>query len=305
MSAEHKKTDSYSQIKDIERYEGDLFKEEHLEELDGHEKSQRQIELERRARIEQNHLKRVRKKEFYHLRITLAFIGVGVFALLGGYWVSQVQNNVKLVKEENTNLEESIVVQEVSSIIYQDWKLKLVNQDNPLQFLYSPELSNLSNGVEIDERIEEDLQRMIQAGKSEAGVDILVVMGYVSRFEQIEMFNNAIKAELEKGSEYFVAYTRVVKSVQLPAYDERELGLTVSLVGRDYQVMDKKQQTTATAIWLIDNCHRFGFVLRYPEGKESITGYDYQSWSYRYVGQNVAGIIMDENKTLEEYLNTK
>lgn len=305
MSTEHKKTESYIPINDIEIYNKILFDQLEASEQIEEQENLRQKELERRARIEQNHYKRVRQKEFYHLRLTITFIAVGVFALGSGYWVAKVQNQVSIAKLEKAEFEGGNTTREVSSIIYQDWKLKLVNQDNPLQLLYLPELTTLTNGVQVDCRIEGDLVRMIQAGKSEAGVDILVVSGYISRTEQVESFNNAIEDELQSGSEYYVAYTRVIKNEQLPSYDERELGLTVTLVGRDYQNLDSKQKDTATAKWLEENCQRFGFVLRYPDGKEDITGEVYQSWCFRYVGQNIASIIMSEGKTLEEYLYTK
>jgi len=52
-----------------------------------------------------------------------------------------------------------------------------------------------------------------------------------------------------------------------------------------------------------DNAHRFGFILRYPKGKEHITGFKYEPWHYRYVGINIATEIYEKNITLEEYLN--
>ena len=52
-----------------------------------------------------------------------------------------------------------------------------------------------------------------------------------------------------------------------------------------------------------DNAHRFGFILRYPKGKEEITGFKYEPWHYRYVGVEIATEIYNKNITLEEYLN--
>ena len=51
-----------------------------------------------------------------------------------------------------------------------------------------------------------------------------------------------------------------------------------------------------------ENAHRFGFIMRYPEGKEHVTGYMHESWHYRYVGTKIATDIYDRNITLEEYL---
>ena len=62
-------------------------------------------------------------------------------------------------------------------------------------------------------------------------------------------------------------------------------------------------KTSPEAQWLANNAHRFGFILRYPEGKEDITGYNYEPWHIRYVGKDVAKKIYEKNITLEEYLN--
>lgn len=54
--------------------------------------------------------------------------------------------------------------------------------------------------------------------------------------------------------------------------------------------------------WMKNNAHLYGFILRYPKGKENITGFKYEPWHYRYIGKKVATIIYNENITLEEYL---
>ena len=54
--------------------------------------------------------------------------------------------------------------------------------------------------------------------------------------------------------------------------------------------------------WVAANAHRFGFIMRYPEGKEKITGYMYESWHFRYVGVEIAEEIYKQNISLEEYL---
>ena len=56
--------------------------------------------------------------------------------------------------------------------------------------------------------------------------------------------------------------------------------------------------------WIHQNCHRYGFILRYPEGKEDITKYNYEPWHIRYVG-SIANYIYNNNLTLEEYKERK
>ena len=58
---------------------------------------------------------------------------------------------------------------------------------------------------------------------------------------------------------------------------------------------------TREAIWLEKNCHKYGFIIRYPSGKESITGYNYESWHCRYVGKELAKELTESGQTLEEF----
>lgn len=268
-------------------------------------RDERRNEIERRQRIERNHRERVRKKEFFCLRITVAFIAVGIGALISGYWIAQVKHEVDEKKMEAVLTAGTINASLNGNIIYQDWKLNLVNTENPISLSIMPEMSTLQNGIKVDGRIQEELEAMISAGKREAGLDILVVEGYVPRTQLNQSFNNKVEDYMQMGATYVQAYKEVISEVNLPGMDERELGLGVTLVGRDYQNLDRKQKDTATTIWLQNNCDRFGFILRYPEYGESSTGVEYKDWYYRYVGANVAESIMNDEITLEEYLGIK
>ena len=69
----------------------------------------------------------------------------------------------------------------------------------------------------------------------------------------------------------------------------------------DINYADYRFKNTSEAKWLAANAYKYGFILRYPEGKESITGYMYEPWHYRYVGVESAKKIFDSGLTLEEY----
>lgn len=58
----------------------------------------------------------------------------------------------------------------------------------------------------------------------------------------------------------------------------------------------------AEGVWLKDNCYKYGFIVRYPKGKENYTGYDYEPWHLRYVGRELATKLHDSGQCLEEYL---
>ena len=75
------------------------------------------------------------------------------------------------------------------------------------------------------------------------------------------------------------------------------------IVSLNYQLLDAKQAATPETLWLHEHCAEYGFILRYPKGKEEITEIDYESWHYRYVGVEAAAYIMEHGITLEEYLD--
>lgn len=300
MGDENKTSEHYHTINNIGTNEEDLvasvlFKEAEEREI--------KLEEERRKRIERNYQARLKRSEYFYLRITCAFIMVGLFALVSGYIVASVQLNVEAKRElQEVEMDESVVVQ---SIIYEDWKIRLVNEDNPLKIVQYTDLVDVGNGVQVDSRIKSNLDELIKTGKKEAGLDIIVVNGYQSKAEQVEKFNLVMEESLENGASYLVAYEDTCELMSVPGTSEYELGLAVDLVGREYQYLDNKQGNTATAKWLSENAYRFGFILRYPQGKESVTKREYEAWHFRYVGENVAHIINNEDLTLEEYLNIK
>lgn len=272
--------------------------------IDYMEEEERQQELQRRARIEYNHKMRIKRIQNYQMRLTFMFVGVGMFALLSGYSIGAIMHGEN-GWDESAVMADGVIMGSATSdgVIYQDWKLRLVNAWNPLNIVSYIELTTLENGLEVDARIEEPLLEMIEAGRKEAGLDIIVCSAYRSKEYQTKLFNERIEEQMVGGSSYWEAYEMVCEETALPGTSEHELGLAVDLVGRDYQNLDAKQGTTAVAIWLEENCHRFGFILRYPEGKESVTGIYYESWHFRYVGEQVAKYIMENNITLEEYLD--
>ena len=87
-----------------------------------------------------------------------------------------------------------------------------------------------------------------------------------------------------------------------PGCSEHETGLALDIVSLDNQRLEEAQEETPENIWLRENCWKYGFILRYPRGKEDITGIDYEPWHFRYVGHAAAEEITRLGLTLEEYL---
>ena len=85
-----------------------------------------------------------------------------------------------------------------------------------------------------------------------------------------------------------------------PGYSEHQTGLALD-VGVDDRYANGKFQYSKEYTWMKDNCYKYGFILRYPEGKNDITGYNFEAWHYRYVGVDTAKFIYENDLTLEEY----
>lgn len=88
-----------------------------------------------------------------------------------------------------------------------------------------------------------------------------------------------------------------------PGFSEHQTGLAFDIGGVDrYLWAEEDFKYTDEAKWLKENCHKYGFILRYPEGKEWKTGYMHESWHFRYIGVEHSKNFVNSDLTLEEYL---
>lgn len=116
--------------------------------------------------------------------------------------------------------------------------------------------------------------------------------GYRSYQYQTQLYNNYVNLHGEEEANTFSAK---------PGFSEHQTGLTFDLKDFNGQLVEDP----ITSQWIKENCAKYGFILRYPEGKEDITGYIYEPWHLRYVGEELANQIMNNNTTLEQYLGVK
>ena len=98
------------------------------------------------------------------------------------------------------------------------------------------------------------------------------------------------------------ARTKAATSVARPGTSEHQAGLAVDIVDSSHQILDATQQDTPVQQWLMENSWKYGFILRYPNDKSSLTGIIYEPWHYRYVGIEAAAEIYEREICLEEYL---
>lgn len=183
------------------------------------------------------------------------------------------------------------------------WALILVSSQNPLPDSFQePDLSTLTNGLEVDSRIYSALTDMLDAAQ-EAGLSPVVCSAYRSRQIQETLFSDKVQEYLDEGLPQTEAEAQAGTWVAVPGTSEHETGLALDIVDMDYQLLDSGQANTPTQKWLFQHAWEYGFILRYPEDKTALTGIDYEPWHYRYVGKEAAKVIFDGGLCLEEYLS--
>jgi len=126
---------------------------------------------------------------------------------------------------------------------------------------------------------------------NEAGFYLMVSSSYRTYDRQEAVYNDYKKS---RGTEFADSIAA------RPGFSEHQSGYTLDI----FEKSSSNQQTFYTSeayLWLKDNAHKYGFILRYPEDKENITGYSFESWHYRYVGIDVANYIYENNITYDEY----
>lgn len=182
--------------------------------------------------------------------------------------------------------------------------LLLVNKTHPLDSSWEPDLTRIREyGADVDRSIADPLREMLAAGEKE-GLSFWIASAYRSTERQRELMDEDIETLVHQGYSYSEAYEEVVKETMPAGCSEHATGLAVDIVSRDYQILDEKQGRTKEIVWLQNHCSEYGFILRYPEGKEDITKVSYESWHFRYVGVTAAEEIMGRGITLEEYLDS-
>ena len=181
------------------------------------------------------------------------------------------------------------------------WYLTLANADHPLPEDWTIETKSLANGLEVDSRIYGALTSMLNDCKAQ-GLSPIVCSAYRTISRQQELFDGKLDKHMSDGLSYDEAYEAASAVVAIPGTSEHNLGLAVDICALDYQILDEAQAETPEQKWLMEHCAEYGFILRYPKGKEDITGIIWEPWHYRYVGVELAKEITESGLCLEEYM---
>lgn len=129
--------------------------------------------------------------------------------------------------------------------------------------------------------------RMADAAAAD-GIHIFVASGFRSYDHQMRTYSRYVYYDGQEAADTYSAR---------PGYSEHQTGLAF-----DMNSVDDSFAGTPEALWVAEHCHEYGFIIRYPEGKEDITGYQYEPWHVRYLGVDTAAAVYESGLTLEEYL---
>ncbi len=188
-------------------------------------------------------------------------------------------------------------VERVEFVQSNDWRLILVNRENPVPENYTIETTKLRNNQLVDTRIYPDLQSMFDDMRK-AKMKPLITSSYRTREQQQKMMDDKIAEFKAQGKGEEEAAQLAEEWVAIPGTSEHELGIAIDITSEKDDA-DAKQ---AVWDWLKENSYKYGFIQRYPEDKIDITGIANEPWHYRYVGKDSAKRIHEQGVTLEEYL---
>lgn len=192
-------------------------------------------------------------------------------------------------QDEVVSSEEGFSIEVIDGITYVDGIL-IVNKTYALPSDYRP-----SNSVGYDRCnncISSETMAAFNAMKADAtsiGLNLYISSGFRSYSYQNELYERYASSD---------GYAKADTYSARPGHSEHQTGLAF-----DLNSIDDSFANTSEGKWVFDNCYRYGLILRYPKGKENITGYQYESWHLRYVGEELASKLYNDGDwiTLEEY----
>ena len=212
--------------------------------------------------------------------------------------LGDMEESVEPVEADALGTSEEVAVNFKSD----DWKLILVNKQHPIPDDYKFVLGDISSGMKCDERVIKPLCDMLKAAKDD-GVSLIVGSPYRDINRQTMLFDKKVKKYMNSGMSYMDAYKISSQAVTVPGSSEHQIGLAVDIITDGYITLDEVFANTPAGKWLAANCYKYGFILRYPAGKEEITSIEFEPWHFRYVGVDAATVMTKNGICLEEFWN--
>ena len=191
--------------------------------------------------------------------------------------------NVKISKTSKGN-----TIKNYYGITYID-DVIVVNKTYSLPSNFAPNnLVTINGYIKVVDYVKNAFNEL-KSDASSIGLNIYASSGYRSYSDQKYIYNNYVKMDGQEKADTYSARA---------GYSEHQTGLAI-----DVNTIDMTFDNTEESIWLKENCYRYGFIIRYPKNKDSITGYMYEPWHIRYVGKELAKKLYNDGQwiTLEEY----
>ncbi len=217
-------------------------------------------------------------------------------------------NNNETAEPENNegkNNAGSATKADIEAILKDPFML-LVNRENKVSSDYQPsDLITFSGNYQLNQTCADALHQLIAAGK-EAGYNYTLYSAYRSYSTQYNKYNNKITSYVAAGKTEEEATRLTNQYYAPPGASEHHTGLAADVcipsIINKYGSLHEGYDQTPEFAWFSAHAHEYGFILRYPKGAETITGYSYEPWHYRYVGTRIATEIYNRGITLEEYI---
>lgn len=192
--------------------------------------------------------------------------------------------------------------QEVRNIYKKNKKLLvLVNRKKELPESYQASLRSICGGrLKASDELYDPLVDMLDAA-SEEGYEYWIASAWRSREKQQKLVDEDVRAAMRKGMSQKQALEETYKETMPAGHSEHETGLALDILCSGNMAMNQFQEKEPGNIWLRKNSWRYGFILRYPKGKKSVTGINYEPWHFRYVGKKAAAYMHKHDLTLEEF----
>lgn len=178
-----------------------------------------------------------------------------------------------------------------------DWNLRLANYENILPEDFEVEVEDIDDTRQFDARAIKYLKQMINDMLKDGISNVWVQSAYRSVERQKELYDNSVQKYLKQGKTQEEAVKLTDEYINKPGASDHNLGLAV-----DFNNVDNNFEDLDAFKWLKKNAENYGFILRYPKHKEDITKISYESWHWRYVGEEHAKKMNELDMCLEEYI---
>ena len=183
-----------------------------------------------------------------------------------------------------------------------NWRYLLVNgkdRSNYLTNRYYPDMEEIEHGYYFQKRAAENLRAFLAAARDE-GFVVSMSRTYMSYYDQQVRFNGLASSLYDKGGITLAeAEEEITEQGYFPGADEHQTGLAVNFVDENGDA----KFSTPVLEWMTEHCAEYGFILRYPEGREIYTGHKAEPGHFRFVGEFAAEYIMRKGISLEEFEN--